>query len=181
MALVPLASQVYQERKETQVYLVLLAPLVSLVLKERLDSLVTPAPLAPLDLLARLVSLCRGRKGCKDPLDLPEEQGPPVHRVLVVLQAAAELKERRASPEPQEHQASPGRRERPAPLASRVRLVCLVVLGRRETWVCPVCLDSLDQRETLDFLVRVDFLEIVEALVLAVPLVTLVFLRPPSW
>lgn len=46
--------------------------------------------------------------------------------------------------------------------------------------VCLVCQVSLDQREILDFLVRVDFLETVEALVLVVPPVTPAFLRPPS-
>lgn len=129
VVLAPLVSQVYQVQRETQVCPVHLAPLVSLAPKERLDSLVTPAPRGLVDLLAPQACLCRGPKGCKDLQDLPEDQGPPVHRVLVVLQAAAELKERRASPELQEHQASPGRRERPAPLASRVLLVCPVLQG----------------------------------------------------
>lgn len=47
--------------------------------------------------------------------------------------------------------------------------------------VCLVCLDSPDQRENLDFLVRVAFLETVETLVLLVFPETLAFLRPPSW
>lgn len=127
VVLAPLAFQVYQVQRETQVCPVHLDLLVSLVPKERLDSLVTPAPQDPVDLLAPQACLCRGPKGCKDLLDLPEDQGPPVHRVLVVQQAAAELKETRESPELQEHQASPGRREKLAPLASRVHLVCPVV------------------------------------------------------
>lgn len=129
VALVPLAFQVYQAQRETQVCPVRLAPLGSLVLKERLVSLVAPAPQDPQVLLVPQASLCRDQRGSKDLLDLPEEQVPPVHRVLAVLKAAAESKERRASPEPQEPQASPGRRESPAPPASRVPPVCLVVLG----------------------------------------------------
>lgn len=179
--LVPLASQVYQVQRETLVCPVRLAPLGSLAPKERLDSLVTPAPQGPRDLPAAQVCLCRGRKGCRDLPDLPEEQVPPVHRVHVVQQAAAESKGKRASPEPQEPQVSPDRKERQETPASRVRLVCRVVLGRREIWVCPVYLDSPDQRETLEFLVRVDFLETVETLVLLVFPGILGFPQRPSW
>lgn len=42
-------------------------------------------------------------------------------------------------------------------------------------------LDSLDKKETPDFLVRVEFLEIVETLVRLVFPEILVFLQPPSW
>lgn len=129
VGLVPLVCQVCQVRRETQVCRVHLVPLGSLVLKERRVSLVTPAPVDPLDLLDPQVFLCRGRKDCKDSQDHLEEQVLPVHRVLVVRLAAAESKERRASPEPQEHQASRDRRASRAPLASREPLVCLEVLG----------------------------------------------------
>lgn len=129
VGLARLVFQVYQVPRETQVCPVLLVLLGSLVPKERLVSLVTLAPQEALVLLALLVFLCRARKDCKDLQDLPEEQVLLVHRVLVVLQAAAESKERRASPELPAHQASQDRRARPAPLVSRVRLVCLEVLG----------------------------------------------------
>lgn len=79
-------------------------------------------------LLVLLVCLCRAPRVCKAPLDLPEEQVPPVHKVLVGLREAAVLKERRVSPEPQVSQASRDRKESRALQDSPGPLVYLVDL-----------------------------------------------------
>lgn len=90
VALVPQVFQVYQVQRETLVCPGHLVPLGSRVPKERLVSLVTPVLQDPQVLPALLVFLCRGPKDCRELLDLPDEQGLPVLRVLVVPEALVE-------------------------------------------------------------------------------------------
>lgn len=90
VVLVLQVSQVYQVRRVTRVCPARLVLLGSLVLKERLVSLETPVPQDLQVLQAPLVFLCQDPKVCKDLQDLPEEQVPPVLRVLVVQEALVE-------------------------------------------------------------------------------------------
>lgn len=91
------------------------------------------------------------------------------------------LRERREFPALPASLASPDRREKVVFQDSRVPLVFLVLLALKEMSVCLVFLDSLDRRETQDFLVAVAFLEIQEMSDPPALLVILASLQLPSW
>lgn len=181
VVLVLVGFQGCQVLRETQVFLVHPAVLVS---QDPKGTLASPVPLvlqvtaALLDLKDRL---CRVLKDSKDPLDHPEEQVHPAHRVPEDPQEVVALRERREFLALPASLASPDRREKVVFQDSRVPLVFLVLLALKEMSVCLACPDSLDQRETQDFPVAAAFLEIPEKLDRLVLLVIPASLRLPSW